>query len=168
MKDHRQTLVRSFIARHQLHHRDRSVVDLSPLHRWYRPVLAPAEADYVAWTARPYGGVVTAKTPAKIWLREGLCPQDRRLAFAHEVAHHLLGHTGSLPLRSVDPWFHSRDEREAWQAAALLLIPFDAFWGCAHIEMLSKRCDVPSWLIGEYPEAARLSLPPMKRQGVFA
>lgn len=60
------------------------------------------------------GGVIT--------LRADLGPVARRVALAHEIAHHL---AGDLP--TADPVVHARQERRAWEQTARWLIDPDEY-----------------------------------------
>lgn len=53
----------------------------------------------------------------RISLRRGLGHAARRSTLAHELAHYLLKH-----VPTTDPWLHSRQERQANELAAELLI----------------------------------------------
>lgn len=47
----------------------------------------------------------------------------RRAALCHEAGHIILDHPNSLYLCRLNEWLHSRYEREAQQAAAMILLP---------------------------------------------
>ena len=58
----------------------------------------------------------------------------QRAVVAHEIAHHFLGHRsqaariiGERALTDFESWIFDKDERQAWQYASELLIPWWAF-----------------------------------------
>lgn len=97
----------------------------------------------------------TRETPATVVLCRSLTDSHRRIAYAHEVAHGLVAHSGAISLSDLDPWFHSQQEREAWLAAAMLLIPPLDRVQTAELTMegLARACDVPVWLVELYARA---------------
>lgn len=131
------------IARYRLH--DHGVpVDLSPLQ----------ECCPVTWTDLTATGLVgfcmasrpaTPDHPAQIVLCESIDPDVRTIVYAHEAAHGLFGHRGSLAAARVDRWFHDRQERDAWAAAAQLLIPPTVTLELIELtpESLAEICGVP-------------------------
>lgn len=75
--------------------------------------------------------------------------------YAHDVGHVLCGHPGSLRTLGVGGWWHDRDEREAWEVVAALLIPHDAFRWSETVGDVARACGVPAWLAELYPHAVR-------------
>lgn len=70
---------------------------------------------------RYYGGGV-------ISLRRGLGPVATRCTLAHELAHHILGHDPD-----ATGWIHERQEKQAREAAAKMLITADAYATAEHL-----------------------------------
>lgn len=135
--------ITSAIARYRLHDHG-TPVDLSPLQ----------ECCPITWTDLTATGLVgfcmadrpaTDKHPAKIVLCESIDRRWRPIVYAHEAAHGLFGHRGSLAAASVDQWFHGRQERDAWAAAAQLLIPPAVTIELIEItpESLAEICGLP-------------------------
>jgi len=145
--------VDELIARHRLHDGELPV-DLSPLETEFVPLdqeLAGAGAR--AYAVPPRGGEVTGRSPAYVVVDARRVRHERRVLYAHEVGHLLCGHPGSLRSLGVADWFHDRDEREAWEVAAALLIPRDAWVGGATPADVAASCHVPVWLAERYPRA---------------
>ncbi|PRQ10646.1 ImmA/IrrE family metallo-endopeptidase [Corynebacterium sp. 13CS0277] len=69
----------------------------------------------------PYKGLWVAER-SMIVLRPHLHPVVERCTLAHELGHAACGHVSTPPA-----WLHARQEREADQYAARLLIPPDAY-----------------------------------------
>ncbi len=82
-----------------------------------------------------------------ISLRRGLGWVARRCTLAHELAHYIRGHTPT-----TDPWLHSRQERQADELAAQLLITPETYEtverlaGC-HAGALAQELGVTTHLI---------------------
>lgn len=146
-------LIWFLIREYNLHEND-VPVDLSPLYDLFVPVSAVGlgltdfvlmpKGDAPLSTLRP-AHVVIADDDDLPW----------SVRYAHEVAHAVCRHTGTLRLGRVDGWFHDRQEREAWQLAARLLIPTRLIyeggfsdWTKDHI---AAACGVPNWLVDLYP-----------------
>lgn len=75
-----------------------------------------------------------------------------REIYCHEVGHLICNHLGSLRSLKVDEWFHSREEREAWEVAALLLIPTEVFEAGGTPEDIARSCDVHVDLALAFPK----------------
>jgi hypothetical protein len=133
-------------------HASGAPVDLSPLEE-VCPVayeaLPPGCAGFTVATAP-----ATRDRPATVVLDRSLGPLTRRIAYAHEAAHGLLGHAGNLALRDMDPWFQTRQERDAWRGAALLLVPQVRVDPAQEvtIETVARACDVPKWIVERLPK----------------
>jgi hypothetical protein len=90
--------------------------------------------------------------PAKVAVDQDFDRRMRRIVYAHEAAHGIIGHSGAMALDELDPWFKGRIEREAWQGAAMLLIPRLFPRGCdVTRESIIRDCDIPTWLIDRLP-----------------
>lgn len=91
--------------------------------------------------------------PAHVVVCRTLDDDQRRLTYAHEAAHGIIGHSGAMTLQEMDPWFLGQQEREAWQGAAMLLIPpLDQVQLVdSTMDSLAAACHVPRWLLDLYP-----------------
>lgn len=123
-------------------------VDLAPLESRFLAVSYELGPDSPKAFTKPASRL---GLPPIVILDRFLPPADRRLFYAHEVAHLLCAHVGSV--RCMDQggaWIHDRQEAEAWAIAAYLLIPLDAWgWGEA-LDEVAARCGVPRWLAEKY------------------
>lgn len=148
MKPHRQELVYAFIERHRLHLPGEHRVNIADLYKDHRPILAPRlpcvsmVMDRVDRRGQPH---------RQIWMRRELSGQSRRLLYVHERMHDVLGHDASIPLYEVNPWFYDRDEREAWEAAAMVFVPRETFFQAPDVSWLSMVTHAPVWLIHMLP-----------------
>lgn len=114
------------IDRHRLHEHG-APVDLTPLNDEFLPLLRPLDDLGVpALAMPPVNGTPTADSPALVVLDESRSAQWRAIYYAHEIGHIICGHVGTLRTLDAGEWWHNRDEREAWQVAARLMIPLDA------------------------------------------
>jgi hypothetical protein len=169
LKEHLQAQVLEFAARHGLHSEHDYKANLETLKSVFDFQRLPATAAICSVTQQlePFPGK-PAPTP-RIFVRDHMTYEDRRLAIAHEVGHIILGHNDSHGLYKVAPYFHNAQEREAWQAAALLLISWRAVLDSPHVRWLQRVCVVPAWLINELPYVQRaFSLPLQKRPAMFS
>ncbi|MCL4371095.1 MAG: ImmA/IrrE family metallo-endopeptidase [Chloroflexi bacterium] len=108
--------IERFIVAHDLH---RHVpVDLGPLRE-----LAPVK--FLRLSEGTLGGAFANEVGCVIGINRSLGRDERRMTFCHELAHLILEHPNSLWLCRIDGWWYSRYERQAQQAAALMLIPFE-------------------------------------------
>ncbi len=123
-------------------------VDLSPLETRFVPI----ELDMGPGMPRAFVRPATRLgMPPLVVLDKALPPAERRRFFAHEVAHVLCGHTGTVRcLDAGGEWIHERQEAEAWEVAAYLLMPLEAWeWGDP-VDVVAARCGVPRWLAEKY------------------
>ncbi|MGI8405129.1 MAG: ImmA/IrrE family metallo-endopeptidase [Thermomicrobiales bacterium] len=129
------------------------------LHAWMRVKLTPLEALFPVRHADlgsfrimgscvpPKDGLLSGDNPAKIVLDSGLDDYTERIAYAHEIGHGLMGHAGDFVMADSDHWFIDKAEREAWEVAALLLVPYDAITRYRHISVIALACEVPEHLV---------------------
>lgn len=168
LKEHLQQRVFDFIARYRIHTEHSHLADLDALRSLYRVRTLPRTAPIAAVTVRPNRAVDDVDALPEIWIRNGLSREDRRLAFAHEVSHDVLEHEASFPLKEIGPWYQNRNEREAWQGGALILINPRSIGDSPSVYWLKRECLVPAWLINEYPHLQQaFSLPQASRPHLF-
>ncbi len=147
--------VDDLIDRHRLHDGG-APVDLSPLEGEFVPVVRELAGSGVrAFAVPPKGGAATERSPVHVVLDSGRHRLDRNVLYAHEVGHIVCGHLGSLRTLDAGDWWHDRDEREAWEVAAALLIPHEAFGWAETARDVARECRVPAWLVEMYPHGVR-------------
>ncbi|MHB1131692.1 MAG: ImmA/IrrE family metallo-endopeptidase, partial [Chloroflexota bacterium] len=83
------------------------------------------DVRFLALSPNTLGTAFGCEAGAVIGINRTLGRDERRMVFCHELAHLLLEHPNSLYCCKVDGWFYSRYERQAQQAAAFILIPFE-------------------------------------------
>ena len=128
-------------------------VPLNALEDLYVPVYEDLwDTGVAACAIPPSNGMPTRATPAHIVMDRSLPPSTRRLFYAHEIGHVICEHPGSLRARHVDPWFHDRHEREAWEVAALFLIPPQVFAEGWTKDQMATACEVPRQVFDLYPQ----------------
>lgn len=144
-------VVDDLIARYGLHDGG-APVDLSPLKEEFVPLVEPFdETGIPAFSMPPRGGVVSPDLPVCVVLDE-LQPEATRLVYyAHEIGHILCGHPGSLRTLEASDWWHSRDERQAWEVATLQLTPAASWDLGATTGEVGGTYEVPGWLAEMYP-----------------
>ncbi|MGI8406020.1 MAG: ImmA/IrrE family metallo-endopeptidase [Thermomicrobiales bacterium] len=137
----------------------RELIDDYQLHTWMKVTLAPLEAIFpIRYTdlARfqiagscmpPVSRSITPATPARVVLDTGLDDYRERLVYAHEIGHGLAGHAGYLEIASLDRWFADKAEREAWEVAAVLLVPQGAITRYRDRYVIALMCDVPEFVV---------------------
>lgn len=98
----------------------------------------------------PPSGEITPSNPAVINVHKGLSKQRQRIIHAHEIGHALNDHAGAFKWEEakMDLWFADREEREAWEVAAMLLVPIDTVVTYQDASRIATICDVPEWLVG--------------------
>lgn len=104
-----------------------------------------------AFALAPATGRVSDDRPALVYLDRSLSSLERRWSYAHEIGHVLCGHASSVPTLRVSEELHDRNEREAWEAAAVLLVPIEAFVEGQTVDGMAALCEVPPWLVQLYP-----------------
>jgi hypothetical protein len=104
-----------------------------------------------SWVLPPKQRFPTEQEPATIYIPRVFQAWERRMAFAHEVAHVMLEHQGSLPLISLLDWVDDRQENEAWAGAARLLMnPYRFLYGYS-IEELAAEAEIDVRLAERHP-----------------
>lgn len=144
-------VVWDIIQTYDLHHdydAPLEFVTLEPLEGLF-PLI---ERDLTSWGIDgfviPPQEPITEDNPAIITVNSRLDWFHRRLAYAHEIGHALYGHEGAFNFSELDQWHVDREEREAWQVAATMLVPVEAI--CIHgdASRIAQICRVPEWLVG--------------------
>lgn len=135
------------------------LIDDYRLHQWMLVKLAPLEALFPVRHADldvfriagscipPPDGLISPATPARVVLDCGLDDYSARIVYAHEIGHALAGHAGELMTIALDAWFGDKAEREAWEVAALLLVPYDAISRYQDLYVIALMCEVPEHLV---------------------
>lgn len=119
-------------------------VDLGPLEDHFVPHYSDLSEQGVVG----YGLFVDEL--GSIFIDEQLSDYERRLVYAHELGHYIAGHSASPVTSQLDDVQHSRDEREAWLVAAVLLIPPEAVEWDTSASDVAGSCRVPEWLVEMY------------------
>lgn len=122
-------------------------VDLSVLHDHFAPVYLDLSSEGVLGTGVFLPGGNGDVTVGRIMIDEALSGFDRRLVYAHELGHFVAGHMASSVTSSLNSWQHDREERQAWIAAAVMLVPVEAFGWDETIDGIAESCGVPPELI---------------------
>lgn len=104
-----------------------------------------------SWALPSGAPIPTAERPATVFLSDHLSDQAARAIYAHEIAHVLLNHRGTLTLRDLDDWFNDRQEAEAWAGAAYLLIPPSLLIAGMGTAALASVTHTPPWLPPLHP-----------------
>lgn len=129
-------------------HDNGAPVDLTPLEDYFRIRLIDLSGTGShGFLKYPKRGSIQPNNPAKVFLNKHNSAFDRRILFAHEVGHGVLGHEGTLRCESVDDWFTRRQEREAWRFAATLLIPRPHHLEDWNEGVIAAQCQVWPWLV---------------------
>lgn len=128
-------------------------VDLSPLEE-----ICPVTYELI----RPVGLLgftfssipASRENPADVVLCKSLPTELRRIAFAHEAAHAIMGYSGAMSLSDMDPWYANKQEREAWRGAAILLIPWSIQDDMKEITIdeIARQCRVPRFVVEQLPQ----------------
>ena len=100
----------------------------------------------------PNGWPVTAQNRARVLIDQDMGPDDARVIIAHEMGHGFCEHVGSASSYALG--LHDRHEREAWEAAALLLIPERVIYEEQDVARIAAACGVPHWLVGLWPSTS--------------
>lgn len=107
-------VIHRFIRRHRLHN---SVpVNLSIIHDLY-------SVAYLDFSPACLGICYSEPGLVGIAINRNVHPYVQREVLCHEVAHHLLGHPGSLHVCKGGTWWYRHLEVEARKAAAAMLLP---------------------------------------------
>lgn len=145
-------LARRFASERGLHNGD-VPVELAILHDEFQVIYADLSQERVLGYAMfPPSGVVSRAFPARVYIDEGLDRRDRGYVFAHELGHYIAGHLMSARTTELCPDTGDAQEREAWTAAAAVLIPPYAiqYLDEGTIDELASICQVPVWMAERY------------------
>lgn len=144
--------IRGVIARHRLHDGG-APVDLSPLTESFAVFDTDFGESGVAAVGVPplAPGEPSPENPAGILIDARLSPAMRRLAYAHEIGHVACGHVGTLAAREINASWHDKQEEQAWEAAAKLLVPLSHFDQGETLEEIAAACRVPVGLVERHP-----------------
>jgi hypothetical protein len=116
-----------------------------------------AGSGIAAFALPPIGGGIPCPAhPAGVGIDRAIAGDERRIVYAHEVGHLLLGHVGSLALKEFSAAWHEKQEAQAWAAAAMLLIPTELCLGGETVEEIAARCRVPAGLAERHPALAHV------------
>lgn len=140
---------RHIVAEYRLH--DTVPVSLDPLEELFtvRYIdLEKIQSDGAILTP-PQGWPVGPDNKAKILLEQTLDPVTARLTLAHEIGHGICQHLGEVSSYMVG--LEARHEREAWETAALLLIPERVVYEERDTVQIAAACEVPPWLVKLWP-----------------
>lgn len=140
---------RDFVREWDLH-QSGTPVDLSVLEDSF----APAYVDLTEQGILGYGLFLdddASDAPmGTIFIEQELPRDDRRLVYAHELGHMVAGHSGTPVTSKLNSFQHDRNEREAWLAAAVLLIPPDVVSWDETIDSVAAACRVPEELVAMF------------------
>lgn len=130
-------------------------VDVVPLHRWFVPVVRHfADRRVRGGLVWPVDGDISERNPARVLLSDRLSDSNRRLYYAHEIGHAFCCHQGTYTVLSLDNALNDRQERQAWEIAAELLIPtemvFESIFDGRSSEEIAAICEVPPRLVELY------------------
>ncbi len=126
----------------------RTHVDLDPLSQHFTMRKEDLRPYRIAgYCTLPEGDRITEDDPVKIILDRHLNERDVRLVYAHEIGHGLTWNAGELAMGSIDQWFVNKAEREAWEVASVLLVPFDAIAVYQELSRIALVCDVPEQMV---------------------
>lgn len=91
------------------------------------------------------GWPVSPSNRARILIDYNLGRYDARLVLAHEIGHGLCHHVGHFSSEMLG--LEDKHEREAWVAAAQLLIPERVVMEEREAQQIAATCEVPVWLV---------------------
>ena len=139
--------VAELIDHYQLHQTG-TLVKLTPLEDMFPIRYEPlARMGILGACHPPKSGEVSAANPARILLDDGMPDRLERVVYAHEVGHGILGHRGELAFGPMSEWFSGKNEREAWEVAAMLLVPREALMPYVEASTIAAICEVPEELV---------------------
>lgn len=90
-------------------------------------------------------------SPAAVMVEERLDRGEMRLVYAHEIGHVVCGHAGSLRVASLGRAWDDKQEKEAWEVAAALLVPMEELVSGDTSAEVAARCEVPVDLVERHP-----------------
>jgi len=99
----------------------------------------------------PNGWPVSVDNRARILIDHDLGTDDARIVIAHEIGHGFCQHVGSAS--SLALGMNDRHEREAWEVAAVLLIPERVIYEEQDVARIAAACSVPAWLVELWPSS---------------
>lgn len=137
-------IINDLVGAYSLH--DRMPVKLDALEGVFRVRFAPLRLHGLAGTCLPSSALPpTEDDPALIVIDDSLSEMSVRLVYAHEIGHAIHGHPGELAWQGMDSWFQDKAERQAWEVAAMLLMP----WGRIHgdVQEVSAMTYLPEHLV---------------------
>lgn len=97
----------------------------------------------------PLGWPVSPQNRARILVDYSLTEWEARLTIAHEIGHGICHHPGNLSSLSLG--LEDKHERQAWEVAALLLIPQRVVYEEQEVSRVAAACMVPEWLVELWP-----------------
>jgi hypothetical protein len=152
MKPRWERRVRDFIDAYGLHDDERLPVNFAPLDPVFRMIEVDRDFPFAGFTKQTTNGFPTEEHPVEVWIRKARL-DEMRMFYIHEVAHLVLEHVGSIPLRSMDEWFHTRQENEVTEAVAMILIPNELFWRYEMVNQIASAAHVLPWIVRAHPLA---------------
>lgn len=150
-------LANEFVTMHDLHD-SIDWVDLSVLESRYVPdYVAIEDRTIIGYSLYPPERPITPHNPAKVFIDHELQPDESRLVYAHEIGHEIAGHQEAFTTTELGGSLHNLYEREAWLAAAVMLIPGHIINTVQSDEEVIQNTGVPLWLIEMYYESIQRS-----------
>lgn len=142
----------ALIARFGLHADDHDpLVNLAPCEALFTIERFPGTRRRPSWALPSGAPVPTPQDPAIVFLSDHLADAAARVIYAHEIAHVLYRHQGTVTLRDLDDWFNDRQEDQAWMGAAYLLIPPLLLLTGMGAEAIAAVTHTPPWLPAMHP-----------------
>lgn len=126
-------------------------VDLSPLHEIYRIAYFDAPLHLTSYVDPPAKGLVSEANPAIVHLNYNLNDVLRRIYYAHEIAHVVLEHLGSRQTRALHAVYNDRQENEAWEGAAYMLVTGMAVLTGQTTDRIAEIAGVTTDLVVRHP-----------------
>ena len=123
-------------------------VDLDPLSQHFAVRKEDLRPHGIAgYCTLPDGEMITEDDPVRIIIDRGLGEYEVRLVYAHEIGHGLTRNAGELAMGDIDQWFVTKAEREAWEVASVLLVPFEAIEVYGELSRIAVACGVPEQMV---------------------
>ncbi len=96
----------------------------------------------------PLYGFAIVREPHKIMgINADISLQWQRATIAHEMGHYIAGHRHGLNMLTERPWTWTKEEREASEIGARLLVPEWSLQEYQTIAELAAACDVPGRIV---------------------